>query len=111
MTRPKISKKKTFDPASSSLNDEIRLLRGIIRQVAELTENGQPPADLLEILRTVGEASTRLATLIKAQHELSPSADLPAVLNQVLERIKAEMDVSDGHLTSDEGQKNKEGPQ
>lgn len=104
MTPPKNPKKKTPDSASSSLTEEIRLLRGILRQVAELSGDGQPPADQLDVLRTVGEASTRLATLIKAQHELAPSADLPSVLNQVLARIKAEREQQNAAAAKKPGQ-------
>ncbi len=91
MTPKKSPKIENTNPGGDSLTEEIRILRSIIRQVASMTGDDRPPNDLLDILRTVGEASARLATLIKAQHELVSSADLPSALNQTLALIVEEM--------------------
>ena len=87
----KSPKKEKTNPNGDGLNEEIRILRSIIRQVASMTGDDRPADGLLDILRAVGEASARLATLIKAQHELVSSADLPSALNQTLALIVEEM--------------------
>ncbi len=78
----------------ADLSEEIQILRGIIRQVARLTDEGEDTSGLQQMLRIVAEASTRLATLLRAQQALSDSADRSMVLYQALEQIAIEIQIA-----------------
>jgi len=76
---------------ANGLHDEIAMLRGIIRQATALADDGRPWNELLRILSAVGQASTRLAVLLKAQRELAQESGLSEALNQALAEVIAEM--------------------
>jgi hypothetical protein len=76
---------------ANGLHDEIAMLRGIIRQATALVDEGRPWNELLRILSAVGQASTRLAVLLKAQRELAQESGLTEALNQALSEVIAEM--------------------
>ncbi|HEX7434841.1 MAG TPA: hypothetical protein VF326_14420 [Anaerolineaceae bacterium] len=73
------------------LSDEIRQLRAIIHQVADLAGVDCPPEDLMAVLSTLGEGSARLATLLKTQQELLAQQDPSDEFKQALVQILAEL--------------------
>lgn len=60
------------------------MLRTIMRWVSDLASQDHPLGELLEILDTLGKTSTRLAGLLKAQHEMGDDNSLAATLSQAL---------------------------
>ena len=91
MTRKKNLRSGVSPSPRNDLTEEIRILREIIHQVARQAE-GCEPVDLQEVLRSIGEASAHLATLLRAQQEFTSGDDLPGALHQVLENILAEIE-------------------
>ena len=76
-----------LDGAQAGLQDEIRMLRLIIRRVMNLADEGRSLGEVLHVLDTVGRASTRLAGLLKAANELDKKAGLQEALSQALSEI------------------------
>jgi hypothetical protein len=76
---------------ASELREEIAMLRGVMRRVEALTADDCSLAELLRILSTLGQASTRLATLLKAEKMLDASQDVSQVLNQAIEEVLQEL--------------------
>jgi hypothetical protein len=78
-------------PLENGLQDEIRMIRLIIRRVLNLADEGRSLAEVLHVLDTVGEASTRLAGLLKAADALDKKQGVAAALSQALSEITEEM--------------------
>jgi hypothetical protein len=77
--------------ASSGLNEEIGILRDITRRVVMLAGEGSELPDLMNLLDTVGKASTRLATLLKAQRALGAAEGLAASIDEALAQVIREL--------------------
>ncbi|MEA4907160.1 MAG: hypothetical protein GYA17_03585 [Chloroflexi bacterium] len=74
-------------PVPQGLRDEIAMLRTFIRRVHALSEDGRSVDELLRILASVGQASTRLANLLRAERDLGSTQDLSQALNEALEQV------------------------
>ena len=122
MTRKKNLHSGVSPTPCNDLTEEIRILRAIIHQVARQAElarsaEGCEPVDLQEVLHSIGEASTHLATLLRAQQEFTSGDDLPGALHQALENILAEIEregeagpIAPVARIGDGGQENPGGP-
>ena len=73
------------------LDEEIGILRDIIRRVVVQGGAGLELAELMGMLDTVGKASTRLATLLKAQRALGEGEGLAASIDQALAQVIREL--------------------
>jgi len=88
---------ESFDLAeidASTLNDEIGMLRVVMRRVFEAAANEAASlADWQEALSTLSAAANRLANLLKANQKLeAASSEAGAALRQALSEMVAEMD-------------------
>ena len=88
-----IPKSKDFQ----GLEDEIRMLRQLLRKVAVQAEEVQELAGLLKVGETVGKGDTRLAVLLKAQRALGEGQAFSQTLDQELAEVLQEMKTA-GHL-------------
>jgi len=73
------------------LQDEIGMLRMVMRQVMSLADDGRSLNDLLHILDSLSQASTRLASLLKAERALGEEQELGSALNQALAEVIREL--------------------
>jgi hypothetical protein len=101
MHTPKTSHNRKTKTDDSDLSEEIRILRGIIRQVARLTDEGEDTSGLQQMLRIVAEASTRLATLLRTQQALAGDANRFNALEQALEQIAIEIQIAEAQKTAE----------
>lgn len=69
------------------LQDEIRMLRNLMRRIRALADEGRPLPELLRILETLGKSSTRLATLLKTERLLAGDEDFGQALNDALKDV------------------------
>ena len=78
---------------SLNLGDEIDMLRVALRRTFELALKATDAEGALIALSTLGQASTRLAGLLKAQRLLqgSGNVDVAAALNQALGEVVKEL--------------------
>jgi len=75
------------------LGDEIATLRNVMKLVEEHAQKGDDLDDLVKILNTLGQASTRLCTLLKTDRQLSnQSSSVAKALNDALAEVIREMD-------------------
>ena len=95
MTQKKLPRSKNPPTPRNDLSEEIHLLREFIRQVARQAEESGEPVDLQDALRSIGEGSAHLATLLRAQKEIASGDDLPDALHQALENILAEIEAEE----------------
>jgi hypothetical protein len=79
------------EPLEEGLQDEIRMIRLIIRRVLSLADEGRSLAEVMRVLDTVGRASTRLANLIKAAEALDKKQGVSEALSQALSEITEEL--------------------
>jgi len=74
------------------LGDEIDMLRNVMKLVESHAQKGAKLEELTKILDTLGQASTRLCTLLKTDRQLlDRSSDTAAALNQALAEVLREM--------------------
>jgi hypothetical protein len=78
---------KTNPSSSASLQDEIELVRVLIRQARGLVDEGLSLDELLKSLDVVSRACARLAGLLKAQRQLDDTPDLGTALAQVFDEM------------------------
>jgi hypothetical protein len=78
-------------PLENGLEDEIRMIRLIIRRVLNLADEGRSLDEVLKVLDTVGRASTRLAGLLKAADALDKKQGLAAALSQAISEVTEEL--------------------
>ncbi|MCC6147308.1 MAG: hypothetical protein IT308_07035 [Anaerolineaceae bacterium] len=75
-------------PPAAILRDEITMLRAMIRRVTALADDGRSLEELLHVLDTLGSASSRVARLLKAEHDfMQQTEDIGALLNQALGEV------------------------
>jgi len=79
------------DPTEIGLQDEIRMMRLIIRRVMNLADEGRSLAEVLRVLDSVGAASTRLARLLKAEGELDKKQGMAEALSQALAKVTEDL--------------------
>jgi len=74
------------------LQDEIAMLRVIIRRMKSLADEDRPLPELLRLCETFGRLSTRLAQLLKAERALGGgSSDVQSALDEVLAEMIQEL--------------------
>ena len=73
------------------LTDEIDMLRKVMRFVEGHADEGSSLNDLVKILDTLGQASTRLCTLLKADSLPNDSSDISHALNEALSEVIREL--------------------
>jgi hypothetical protein len=78
-------------PLDEGLQDEIRMIRLIIRRVLSLADEGRSLAEVMRVLDTVGRASIRLANLIKAAEALDKKQGVAEALSQALSEVTKEL--------------------
>lgn len=78
----------------ASLSDEIHMIRSVMLRVMELSDEDICLGELLKLLDSVSIASTRLASLLKADAQLSKKEDLTDALNRALAELLEEMDAT-----------------
>lgn len=83
------------EPESGSLQEEINMLRTLMRLVETLANEGKPVGELLKLLDILGKSSTRLASLLRAQRELCEEKEFGSVFNQALSEVIKELGISD----------------
>jgi hypothetical protein len=83
--------RQALPEAGEGLEDEVKILRALIRLLAGLVDEGRPLPELLQILDRTGRLSTQLATLLKTQRSLGEERGVAAALNQALAEVLAEM--------------------
>ncbi|HZW04602.1 MAG TPA: hypothetical protein VFF68_11790 [Anaerolineaceae bacterium] len=78
--------------AREGLQDEINMLRVIIRRMKALADEERPLPELLRLCETFGHLSTRLAQLLKAERALDEGGpDVQAALDEVLAEMIREL--------------------
>ncbi len=75
------------------LQDEILMLRAMMRRIKALADEGRSLPELLSVLKVLGLASTRLVTLLKAERALAEDQDLAAALSQALSQVTKELGI------------------
>jgi len=78
---------------AAGLTDEIQILRALIRKASSLAEKDEKPERVLEMLTTIGRASTQLAVLLKANIRLGEGQTASSALKQAVDKM-----VRDGKL-------------
>jgi CRISPR/Cas system CSM-associated protein Csm2 small subunit len=73
------------------LQEEISMLRSVIRRIVSMSDGGRELPELLRIVETLGKTSTRLATLLKADRQLETREDVSSALDEVLEEMIREI--------------------
>ncbi len=58
------------DKRADTLQEEIDMLRSVIRQAYQIVQEIEDPAEKLRGLNVIGTAAARVANLLKAQHQL-----------------------------------------
>ena len=76
---------------SGVLRNEIQMIRGIMQRVMPLVNEGCSLQEMLKLLDSLSMASTRLATLLKTDVQLSQKDDLADALNEALAEMLDEM--------------------
>ena len=70
------------------LVDEIGLMRVMMRRVLDAAEGETSKADLSETLTTLGTSSTRVALLIRAQHQINDhQTDIANLIMDAIEEV------------------------
>jgi len=77
----------------SGLTEEIQILRALIHKANNLAEKDESPERVLEMLTTIGRASTQLATLLRANIKLGEGQTASLALKQAVDKM-----VKDGKL-------------
>jgi hypothetical protein len=85
---------KEKETESGSLQEEINMLRTLMRLVENLADEGKPVGELLKMLDILGKSSTRLASLLRAQRELCEENEFGSVFNQALAEVIKELGIS-----------------
>jgi hypothetical protein len=78
-------------PAEQGLQDEIAMLRAIIRLLRELAYEERPLPERLRIYDALGKLATRLGTLLKTERALDEGQDLTGTLSQALAEVIHEL--------------------
>jgi vacuolar-type H+-ATPase subunit I/STV1 len=74
------------------LRKEITKLKEIARSVEAQAENDLPLSDLVRLLEVRGKTSTRIASLLKAERQLSESNDTMDAFYQALDEVIKELE-------------------
>ena len=86
--RRQVKAQAELDLAEEGLQDEIRMMRLIVRRVLELADEGLALAEVMRVLDTVGRASTRISGLIRQQKLLGAGdQDVAKALSQALSEV------------------------
>lgn len=95
--RPALTTK--ISPVTDSLQEEIDMLRALMRMVEKLADEGKSLGEMLKMLDILGKSSTRLASLLRAQKVLCEEREFGSVFNQALSEVIEEMgmDGADSH--------------
>ena len=89
----------TPEPTHGALAAEIRMVREVIRRVKEISEDEEPSLkDYLKLLEGLSLASTRVASLLKTDRQLTGSSDFTDTLNEALEELYKELNESGPQL-------------
>ncbi|MBE3038697.1 MAG: hypothetical protein IMZ62_07785 [Chloroflexi bacterium] len=78
-------------PAEQGLQDEIAMLRAMIRLLRELAYEERPLPERLRIYDALGKLATRLGTLLKTERALDEGQDLTGTLSQALAEVIHEL--------------------
>lgn len=90
-----MSEQKTKN-GNGILSGEIRSLQALAKRVAEKGEDPNVTlADLLKIVEFHGRASTRLATLLRAERDLDTTPSTNDLLEEAIQEVLAEMRAED----------------
>ncbi|MDR3575353.1 MAG: hypothetical protein P4L50_15945 [Anaerolineaceae bacterium] len=74
------------------LEDEIRIMRSIMRRVLSLADEGLSLEEVMKVLDTIGMASTRIANLLRQQKLLGTgNGDVAAALSLALSEVTREL--------------------
>ena len=81
---------------SVSLEDEIRMLRILMRRVLELAQDIDDLSLGIKVLSALGGATQRIMNLHKTQHTLSndKESEISLAFYQALEEVMQEMDIA-----------------
>ena len=78
-------------PAEQGPQDEIAMLRAIIRLLRELAYEERPLPERLRIYDALSKLATRLGTLLKTERALDEGQDLTGTLSQALAEVIHEL--------------------
>jgi hypothetical protein len=63
------------DKPTGTLQEEIEMLRSVIRQAYQIVQEIEDPAEKLRGLNVIGTAAARVANLVQTQHQLTGGQD------------------------------------
>lgn len=75
------------DASQQSLQEEINMLRILMKVVLAMAEESDSLAERLRILETFGKSCTRISALIKTERMLAGDRDVATALNQALDKL------------------------
>ena len=75
------------------LQDEVAMLRVIIRRILELTKGCDDLEELMNVLGVLGMAATQLAGLLRVQHLLGgdENSEIARTISQAISNVSKEM--------------------
>jgi hypothetical protein len=91
--RVRLSEEGATGRNGPGLTEEIQILRALIHKASSLAEEDKSPERVLEMLTTIGRASTQLAALLKANIKLGEGQTASLALKQAVDKM-----VKDGKL-------------
>jgi predicted nucleic acid-binding protein len=88
-----LSEESALSRNGSGLTEEIQILRALIHKASNLAEEDKSPERVLEMLTTIGRASTQLAALLRTNIKLGEGQTASLALKQAVDKM-----VKDGKL-------------
>jgi hypothetical protein len=84
------SKPKT---QANNLEEEIEMLRKAVRQSFQLCQEVEDPQEKLRLLGTLGATASRLANLVKIQHQLNQGkgTEMDELIKAALDEVAREL--------------------
>ncbi|MEE4195279.1 MAG: hypothetical protein V2J07_08790 [Anaerolineae bacterium] len=99
MTASQLPSPEEQSPIQGELAAEIRMVREVIRRVVEISEEDEPSFDqYLKLLEGLSLASTRVASLLKMDRQLTGKSDFTDTLNEALEELYEELRKEEGNV-------------
>jgi hypothetical protein len=76
------------------LNDEIHLLRILMRRALELSSDTEDLAECLATLKAISAASARLTNMLRVQKLIGKSNDIPDLITQAIAEVNQELNLA-----------------
>jgi hypothetical protein len=77
--------------ASSDLLNEVAMLRVTMQRVFDLGKGAESPQEVIEVLKALGIAASRLAGLIKVQRDIAGNDPIAEAITQALAEVNKEL--------------------